>query len=68
MKNLEEAAQAVWNAPTIGAKKVAMIHMIGQFDHKEKAAKLQQQSTHMTINQLDKLAADLMLRDTDRVI
>ena len=68
MKNLESYAQEVWNAKTLGGKKVAIIKLIDQFDHKEKAQKLQEQSTLMSANQLDKLAADLMLRDTDKVI
>jgi hypothetical protein len=68
MKKLETHAQAVWAAKTLGQKKVAIISLIDQFDHKDKAQKLQEQSTSMSMNQLDKLAADLMLRDTDKVI
>ena len=46
----------------------AIITLIDQFDHKEKAVRLQEQATSMSMKQLDKLAADLMLRDTDKVI
>lgn len=68
MKNLEQYAQAVWAADSLGSKKVAIITLIDQFDHKEKAVRLQEQATSMSMKQLDKLAADLMLRDTDKVI
>ena len=68
MKKLDKYAQAVWEADTLGKKKVAMVNLIDQFDHKDKSQKLQSQATQMTGKQLDKLAADLMLRDTDKVI
>ncbi len=68
MKKLEKAAQDVWSANGLEAKKLAITKLIDQFDHAGQAQSLLTQASDMSEVQLDKLAANLMLRDTDRVI
>ena len=67
--NLGTQAQLVWKAPDIDSKKTLLKEMVNMFQHKSKQAHF-----HKLINEemrsarLDKLAADLTLVDTDKVI
>lgn len=73
MNNFETQAQEVWRANSIGEKKTILIEMVMNFDHKDKTTKFLQvisklDGTAFCLAQADKLASDLMLRDTDKVI
>jgi len=69
MKNFESLAQDVWKANSIGEKKTILVEMVMTFDHKEKTAKFLQVIANLTsLARADKLASDIMLRDTDKVI
>ena len=69
MKNFESLAQDVWKANSIGEKKTILVEMVMTFDHKEKTAKFLQVIANLnSLARADKLASDIMLRDTDKVI
>jgi hypothetical protein len=69
MNNLEMLAQRVWSENTLDGKKIQLFNMIEQFKHPKKAEMFMQQVQFITSgNKADKLAADLMLRDTDQVV
>lgn len=69
MKNLEKYAQMVWGTAKIDEKKCILNQMIDSFQHKSKSDEYKQivQET-MSLTRLDQLAANFMLRDTDKVI
>ena len=65
----ERLAQDVWQAKSIGEKKEKLVEMVIQFDHKDKAGKFLQVIANLnSLAKADKLASDIMLRDTDKVI
>ena len=69
MKNFESLAQEVWKAKSIGEKKSLLIDMVMSFDHKEKTVKFLQVISQLeSLARADKLASDIMLTDTDKVI
>lgn len=69
MKNLESLAQEVWAAESLGEKKSILVEMIINFDHKGKTQKFLQVVANLTsLAKADKLASDIMLTDTDKVI
>ena len=69
MKNFESLAQDVWKAKSIGEKKTILVEMVMNFDHKEKTTKLLQVIANLnSLARADKLASDIMLTDTDKVI
>jgi len=67
--NLEKLAQQVWNTSDIKTKQALLLEMIDNFRYKGK-----QEQFRLIVNRsgrssrLDKLAADLMLADQDKVI
>lgn len=69
MKNFESLAQEVWKAKSIGEKKTILVEMVMNFDHKEKTTKFLQVIANLnSLARADKLASDIMLTDTDKVI
>ena len=69
MKNFESIAQEVWKAKSLGEKKSLLIDMVMSFDHKEKTVKFLQVISQLeSLARADKLASDIMLTDTDKVI
>lgn len=69
MKNFESLAQDVWKAKSIGEKKTILVQMVMNFDHKDKTTKFLQVIANLTsLAKADKLASDIMLTDTDKVI
>lgn len=69
MKNFESLAQEVWKAKSIGEKKTILVEMVMSFDHKEKTTKFLQVIANLnSLARADKLASDIMLTDTDKVI
>ena len=65
----ESLAQDVWQAKSIGEKKEKLVEMVIQFDHKDKAGKFLQVIANLnSLAKADKLASDIMLRDTDKVL
>ena len=69
MKNFESLAQDVWKAQSIGEKKTILVQMVMNFDHKEKTTKFLQVIANLnSLAKADKLASDIMLTDTDKVI
>ena len=65
----ESLAQDVWAAKSIGEKKEKLVEMVIQFDHKDKAGKFLQVIANLnSLAKADKLASDIMLRDTDKVL
>ena len=69
MKNFESLAQDVWKAKSIGEKKTILVQMVMNFDHKEKTTKFLQVIANLSsLAKADKLASDIMLTDTDKVI
>ena len=69
MKNFESLAQQVWKAKSIGEKKTILVEMVMNFDHKEKTTKFLQVIANLnSLARADKLASDIMLTDTDKVI
>lgn len=69
MKNFESLAQEVWAAKSIGEKKTILVEMVMNFDHKEKTTKFLQVIANLnSLARADKLASDIMLTDTDKVI
>lgn len=69
MKNFESLAQEVWAAKSIGEKKTILVEMVMSFDHKEKTTKFLQVIANLnSLARADKLASDIMLTDTDKVI
>ena len=67
--NLEEIAQQVWNTSNTISKKGFLLEMINQFKYKDKQEQFRiiVERTERS-DRLDKLAADLMLADRDKVI
>lgn len=67
--NLEEIAQQVWNTSDTISKKGFLLEMINQFKYKDKQEQFRiiVERTGRS-DRLDKLAADLMLADRDKVI
>jgi hypothetical protein len=63
-------AQAVWAEPHIGGKTELVIGMIDAcMSSKEKKLALKRDLSKMnTLQRIDKFAADMMLRDTDKRI
>lgn len=67
--NMNTQAQLIWRTPDVESKKVLLHEMVNSFRYKDK-----QEYFHKLINgegrihKLDKLAADIMLADTDKVI
>lgn len=59
----------VWNTSKLNEKKCILNQMIDSFQHKTKSEEYKQivEST-TSAKRLDQLAANFMLRDTDRVI
>lgn len=69
MKNFESLAQQVWQAETLGEKKERLVEMVMTFDHPKKSAKFLHVIVDLkSLARADKLASDIMLRDTDRVV
>ena len=69
MKNFESIAQEVWKAKSLGEKKSLLIDMVMNFDHKDKTTKFLQVIANLnSLARADKLASDIMLTDTDKVI
>ena len=69
MKNFESLAQEVWKADSIGEKKTILVEMVMNFQHKEKTTKFLQVIANLSsLARADKLASDIMLTDTDKVI
>lgn len=69
MKNLETYAQQVWSAPTLDEKRRILIEMIDSFQHKTKTDEYKNVvATTNSKTRLDQLAANFMLRDTDKVV
>lgn len=69
MKNFESIAQQVWKAKSLGEKKSLLIDMVMSFDHKDKQFKFLQVISNLnSLARADKLASDIMLTDTDKVI
>ena len=69
MKNFESLAQQVWKAKSIGEKKTILVEMVMNFDHKDKTTKFLQVIANLnSLARADKLASDIMLTDTDKVI
>ena len=69
MKNLEQYAQLVWNTPKLDEKKCILNQMIDSFQHQAKAQEYKSiVETTTSKTRLDQLAANFMLRDTDKVI
>ena len=69
MKNFESLAQEVWAAKSIGEKKTILVEMVMNFDHKDKTTKFLQVIANLkSLARADKLASDIMLTDTDKVI
>jgi hypothetical protein len=69
MKNFESLAQDVWKAKSIGEKKTILVEMVMNFDHKGKTTKFLQVIANLnSLARADKLASDIMLTDTDKVI
>jgi hypothetical protein len=69
MKNFESLAQDVWKAKSIGEKKTILVQMVMNFDHKDKTTKFLQVIANLnSLAKADKLASDIMLTDTDKVI
>lgn len=68
-KNLEQYAQQVWNASDINQKKLVLLEMIDNFKYKTKQDHFRDivNSTSRSVR-LDRLAADLMLADNDKLI
>lgn len=69
MVNLETQAQEVWNVSDIDCKKIILHRMIDDFRYKNKQEHFRDivDSTNKAAR-LDKLAADLMLANVDKVI
>ena len=68
-KDLGTQAQLVWRAPDLESKKILLNEMVSLFTHKSKQThfrKIIEGETRTT--RLDKLASDLCLVDTDKVI
>ena len=69
MKNFESLAQEVWAAKSIGEKKTILVEMVMNFDHKDKTTRFLQVIANLnSLARADKLASDIMLTDTDKVI
>ena len=69
MKNFESLAQDVWKAKSLGEKKTILVEMVMNFDHKDKQFKFLQVIANLnSLARADKLASDIMLTDTDKVI
>jgi|TARA_B100000497_G_C7503912_1_gene307432 hypothetical protein len=69
MKNFETLAQEVWAAKSIGEKKTILVEMVMDFTHKDKTTTFLQTIANLTsLSKADKLAADICLRDKDRVV
>lgn len=69
MKNFETLAQEVWAAKSIGEKKTILVEMVMEFTHKDKTTTFLQTIANLTsLSKADKLAADICLRDKDRVV
>ena len=69
MKNFESLTQEVWAAKSIGEKKTILVEMVMNFDHKDKTTKFLQVIANLkSLARADKLASDIMLTDTDKVI
>lgn len=69
MKNLETYAQLVWNTQKLEEKKCILNQMIESFQHKSKVDEYKQIVDNTSSGKrLDQLAANFMLRDTDKVI
>lgn len=69
MKNFETLAQEVWAAKSIGEKKTILVEMVMDFTHKDKTTTFLQTIANLTsLTKADKLAADICLRDKDRVV
>ena len=65
----ESLAQDVWQAKSIGEKKEKLVEMVIQFEHKDKQGQFLQVIADLnSLAKADKLASDIMLRDTDKVI
>lgn len=68
MKNFDTLAQQVWLSTNVNTKREILGQMIDQFKFKAKAQKFRAQAITANAAKLDKLAANLMLNDTDKVI
>jgi len=68
MKNFDELAQQVWNATDVINKRIYLNEMIDQFQHKQKQEKFRYLVSKARFTELDMLAKDILLRDTDKVI
>jgi len=67
--NLEQQAQDVWTEKNISKKKELLHEMITSFRYKAKQEQFRDIVDGTTrAARLDRLAADLMLADTDKVI
>lgn len=62
MKTLEQHAKQVWMLPTIEDKKLILMDMVNNFDHKKNIDKFIALITKTnTAKKLDELAANIML-------
>jgi len=68
MKKFDELAQKVWAATNIEMKRIFLNEMIDQFQHKQKQEKFRYLASKGRSSELDMLAKDILLRDTDKVI
>jgi hypothetical protein len=68
MKNFDELAQQVWNATDVINKRIYLNEMIDQFQHKQKQEKFRYLVSKARFTELDMLAKDILLRDTDKAI
>lgn len=68
--NVEAATQDVWKKTTLDEKRAVFLNMLTQFKFKGKNEQIKQRvmADDVTIQELDKIATNMMLYDTDRVI
>lgn len=67
--NLEQQAQAVWECLDVHGKRELLHEMVDGFKFKAKQIMFHQQiDKEKRPSKLDKLAADLMLADVDKVV
>lgn len=69
MNNFSDLAQQVWVTSTLEGKKAILLQMIDQFKFKAKVDQFKRKVQSITrTSQCDKMASDLALNDTDKVI
>jgi len=69
LNSLDKDAQKVWSAKGIDAKRTAILAMIGNMKGKPSQAKYTKQANEIQVpDKLDKLAANLMLSDKNKLV